>query len=218
MNPNNTILILIITTLSACDYFSSQQNENIETEDTPAPSNKYLIVSGKSVGEINHLFNYNHLLNTFGSNRVEDIELSLPDALGTYTVTIVDKDTPSELIIVWKENLFHQKISYIEITRPESPYSTGNNIRIGTTLEMLEKINGKPITFFGFESDYAGMVINYNEGSLEGSRLGITLDKKNIPLDAVSKKLSGDIKLHSDDDIVQPFKTHILVSSMAVAF
>ncbi len=79
---------------------------------------------------------------------------------------------------------------------PASPWSAyDGRLRIGTPLEELERLNGRPFTFYGFDWDYAGNVIDWNGGELEdiGARLRVTDEA------SLGAGLRGEVKLQSDD-------------------
>ncbi len=69
------------------------------------------------------------------------------------------------------------KIEMIRISGDFSSWHTTEGIRIGTTLDELVELNGKPIQFSGFGWDLGGAIISFNQGKLEKlkSSLHITL-------------------------------------------
>jgi hypothetical protein len=48
-------------------------------------------------------------------------------------------------------------------------------ISLGTTLQELERLNGRPFKLAGFGWDYSGVVIDWAGGSLDSSLAGVKL-------------------------------------------
>lgn len=92
--------------------------------------------------------------------------------------TILFPDTPEEIHITWKNNA-RTRINDIRFTEGGKWRST-SGIKIGTTYEELNQINGKKIDFYGFGWDYSGAVV-WNEGKLEDSNLRIFLAPEHEP-------------------------------------
>lgn len=63
----------------------------------------------------------------------------------------------------------------IRITGTSSSWHTAEGIRIGTTLDELVELNGKPIQFSGFGWDYGGAVLSFNQGKLEKLKPGLDI-------------------------------------------
>jgi hypothetical protein len=87
----------------------------------------------------------------------------------------VFKDSPLELQCIIDEH--DSTIQTIKIKEPGSNWITEDGIKIGTTLDHLVKLNGKPIDFSGFGWDYGGWIFSFGSGKLsklEG-KMGICL-------------------------------------------
>lgn len=62
-------------------------------------------------------------------------------------------------------------ISAIHVRDAGSIWTGPLGIRIGTTSTELERLNGKPFKFLGFDWDYGGYVSNWSEGTLASAFL-----------------------------------------------
>jgi hypothetical protein len=75
-------------------------------------------------------------------------------------------------------------------------------IHIGSTLQELEKVNGKAFTFHGLGWDYGG-VYNWNQGLLDGKPNGcavsIDFDVNPAAPKNATDKIEGERKLESND-------------------
>jgi len=97
-----------------------------------------------------------------------------------------------------------------------SPYHTAGGLKIGTTLNELLKMNGKPIAFLGFGWDYGGGVISLNHGMLENSNVRFNLDiSENHTGD---NALYGDTELNSEMPVVKRLADKIRVSEIIIPF
>ncbi|MFO8148415.1 MAG: hypothetical protein ACQEWG_09005 [Bacteroidota bacterium] len=120
----------------------------------------------------------------------EEIKTRYPDAdikvgIGIYEegteerpYCILFPDTPNHLEITWKD-LERTEIYDIRFTE-KGNWKSSTGIGIGTTLDQLNQLNSKPVSFYGFGWDYSGAVV-WNDGKLENSGLFVFLEARNIP-------------------------------------
>ncbi|HZJ35155.1 MAG TPA: hypothetical protein VFD29_00865 [Gillisia sp.] len=92
--------------------------------------------------------------------------------------SILYPDTPNELHITWSD-ASRAQIYDIRISIG-GDWRSSTGIKIGTTYDELNKLNGKPISFYGFGWDYSGAVV-WNEGKFEKSKLRIFLSPEKEP-------------------------------------
>ena len=127
----------------------------------------------------------------------EEIKNSFPDAtinegMGMFEEGTVEKDftvlypeTPNELHITWADNS-KTKIDEIRFS-DKGKWKSKSGIKIGTTYSELNKMNGKPISFYGFGWDYSGAVL-WSDGKLEDGKLRVFIGPDN----EVNAKYYGD--------------------------
>ncbi|HSP40234.1 MAG TPA: hypothetical protein VLN46_02300, partial [Gillisia sp.] len=77
-----------------------------------------------------------------------------------------------EIQITWADRA-RAKIFDIRFTEA-GRWKSQTGIKIGTTYEELNRINGKEISFYGFGWDYSGAVM-WNDGKLEDSKIFVFL-------------------------------------------
>ncbi|WP_034893449.1 hypothetical protein [Gillisia sp. Hel_I_29] len=127
----------------------------------------------------------------------EEIKNSFPNATinegtGMFEEGTVEKDftvlypeTPNEIHITWTDNS-KTKIDEIRFS-DNGKWKSKSGIKIGTTYSELNKMNGKPISFYGFGWDYSGAVL-WNDGKLENGKLRVFIGPDN----EVNAKYYGD--------------------------
>lgn len=126
----------------------------------------------------------------------------LPEGEGTYPNTLLFPETGNEVVFVWDDTILLSKLSFIRIRGARSDWQTAEGIKLGTTLKELEKLNGKPFSFYGFGWDYSGFV-NWQEGTLQKRKIGAQLM---LPGETVPKEfeaLLGDQEMKSSDALAQ---------------
>ncbi|MDT0675182.1 hypothetical protein [Autumnicola musiva] len=98
--------------------------------------------------------------------------------------TILYPETTNELVITWKNG--KSEIHDIRFADAGN-WKTSSGIKVGTTYDELNRLNGKPVSFYGFGWDYSGAVV-WNGGKLEDSNLHVFLGPEDEPAD----KFYGD--------------------------
>ena len=157
------------------------------------PQDNRVIVLGKSVGAIGAAMTEKDLIQIFGEEKV--IRGAIPVGEGeTIEGTVVFPNSPDELHVLWQDESF-SKIESIGITKPDNTWKTQEGVRFGTNLEQLATVNGQPITFAGFEWDYAGNITNFNGGHFDAKGLGLSLFEGDD-----NQGLIGDKEFKSDKE------------------
>lgn len=149
-------------------------------------------------------------------------------AEGFFTMgTILKTEPQSHIEITWQDEAKKQGIVSVTLVSDQDWYAdsitsgewtSSTGITLGMPVSALQKVNGAPFTFSGFGWDYAGHVINWQKGKLEGSGIAVQLSEGPVSdgLTAEeSAELLGDVELWSDDPLVQEF--HPRVWSVSVA-
>lgn len=147
-------------------------------------------------------------LENLGKMDSEDLKLNYPDAqveegtdlfeVGTEerAYTVLYPGTENELHITWQDRARNDiyDIRYSGTGKWES--ETG--VKVGMTYEDLTRLNGKPVSFYGFGWDYSGAVL-WNGGKLEDSGLRVFLQ----PEKEVSNKYYGDHIIKASEEEIK---------------
>lgn len=78
-------------------------------------------------------------------------------------------DSSRQLMILWSDTIGRRLPSRLIVRGDSSRWSLKPGISLGTTLEQLEQLNGRPFTLAGFGWDYSGVVIDWRGGRLATS-------------------------------------------------
>lgn len=205
------LIILCAALVGAC----KNEKKNSPVKDTPIIKRDSTLVTDSTWGLIEKSANFETLQKLFGSQNVKDQRICGPECIDSLDVTIIFPEKDNEFIVYWEDSLYHRQISLIRCYSDNAPYHTATGIKMGTTLNELLKINGKPIAFFGFGWDYGGSVISLNHGVLEKTNVRFTLDLAENDDD---NSLSGDTELNSEMPAVKKALDKIRVSEFLLLF
>jgi len=133
-------------------------------------------------------------LTRLNSDKIKETypDANIYEALGVFEegtkelpYSVLYPDTPNELNITWAD-ASRTQIYDIRISIG-GDWRSSTGIKIGTTYEELNELNGKPISFYGFGWDYSGAVV-WNEGEFEKGKLRVFLSPEKEP----NSKFYGD--------------------------
>lgn len=203
------LFLSILLVVISCSNDTKSKNP-IEPDNS---TDNFLIIPGKSVGRITATTTEAELQEMFGADKmkIQSIPISEGD---TQEGVVLYPNTPNEIEIIWETAASEGRPAFIRIGKDSTAWKTQEGITIGTPLEELEAINGRPFTFNGFEWDYGGLVTNWNGGKLTDN-LVIALVPKNF--EVMSQAFVGDdVQLSSDDPKVRALQPR--VGSMVITF
>ena len=115
-------------------------------------------------------------------------------------------------------------LSYIRIVDPESTWSLGEGLRMGTTLAELVARNGAPIDFSGFGWDYGGAIAGFRGGTLEprsaqGAQTGFRLSPRpGLDPELENALPNGDSTFSSDDPKFAEIGTSVVIGELTLAY
>ena len=169
MKLKNVLLLLIAFLVISCEPTTkSDPKENPSgtvTKKTETVPN-WTCVPGKQVGLITSTSNEGDIIFEYGKENVTRGEIGLGEGIMAEG-TILFPNTENELFSIWKEDQPFKQIQSIRVRKEGTQWKTAEGITIGTSLEDLVKINGKDFKFAGFEWDFAGVVLDWDEGAID---------------------------------------------------
>ena len=196
-----SFLLLIL----ACEGENKQQNNGTTDPNSvtdqpksttdPAGNDKWICIPGKQVGTITPTTSEKDLIRVFGAENVKRQQLSLDEGV-VVEGTIVYPESPNQLIVEWLPGQLYQKPAIVRIEGEGSKWITSQGIAIGTTLDQLLAINERPISFFGFDWEYSGLVDDWGDGGQVDQDLVVFLAPAKP--DAIYPDLLGDQTFTSD--------------------
>lgn len=150
------------------------------------------IVLGKRVGLITPGMTATELERAYGKGNVKHEDI--PGAEGeTIPGARLFADTDRELEVIWDPENEKKKVVF-DVHVIGTAWKFENGLKVGMTLEEVEKINGKPFKISGFAWDYGGYA-NFEGGKLFGK---VSL-RFNPSTEEIPEYLMGDKELSSTD-------------------
>jgi hypothetical protein len=77
--------------------------------------------------------------------------------------------------VLWQDTTARRRPARVILRGSRSRWQMPRGISLGTSLQELERLNGRPFTLAGFGWDYAGVVTDWRGGALDTALAGIKL-------------------------------------------
>lgn len=161
-------------------------------------SQKWIVDPNAGVGGITSGSSKDDLAKIFGAENVESYEVPVGEGM-TVEGTRIFGGTKNEVLIEWKQSGAPERIT---ISMPETDWRTKDGITVGTSLDEVEKVNGCPFKLTGFEWDYPGRTVSWEEGKLPGA-LQLEFDYSNTLSLEEEMQVMGDRDLSSDHPVMK---------------
>lgn len=143
--------------------------------------------------------------------------------------TILKTEVASHIEITWmNDSLRTDVISVTQVsdsdwygdTLARSVWKSSTGVCVGMSIETLQKINGRVFRFSGFGWDYAGGVLSWNGGTLEGKGIAVQLSEGPIPAsvkvtDEERNSVLGDVEVQSDNPVLVSYAPRVWSISVA---
>jgi hypothetical protein len=167
----------------------------LTTRDAAAQSAKdRIIVPGKRAGAITHRTSKARLIRIYGRANVRDYAFPLGEG-ETAPGAIVYKGTRDEIQIRWKVR--NRTVGSVQVFHRASTWRTRRGIRLGTSIQRVQALNGRVFQIYGLGWDYSGRLASWNGGRLPKSLIVAFGERRKTPL-AVERKVMGDKKFPSN--------------------
>ena len=153
--------------LAACEA------ESRPTAKADTSGSQWEIVPGH-VGPITGQINEAELRQRY-PNAVEATRVQLGEGETAPGAVLFPQDSLGRAEIIWRDTLTRARPSRIVLRGDRSRWRLSRGISLGTTLQELERLNGTPFTLAGFGWDYAGVITDWQGGSLDSALAGIKL-------------------------------------------
>lgn len=216
-SPASHILWLLLLALFAlaCSSDPRQpETENAlpENPEGQTASPDFTVEPGKRVGGITVNSTEADIKALYGEDQVQFRSVYIGEGESQPGV-VVFPNTPNELEIVWDIAAATGNPEFIRASQKGSSWRTADGVTVGTSLEELERINGKPFSIYGFGWDYGGLVTDWQGGELNAHLIVALVPGKP---ELVGAKVSGDQAFSSDDPNIQAVEPR--VGSMVITF
>lgn len=111
----------------------------------------------------------------YGPSAVDSARIELGEGETTPGTVLYPGDSLRRAEIVWKDTLSRRRPARVILRGTRSKWQVGRGISLGTSLQELERLNGRPFILAGFGWDYAGVVTDWKGGALDSTLAGIKL-------------------------------------------
>ena len=166
----------------------------------------FLVKPATSVGMINKTSTEAELIEAYGKDNVKRYQIPVGEGFEVEG-TILFPGTDKELTIEWKNDFKEPR--RITIAHPNTKWVIDSGISIGTTLGKLEKINGHGFKLTGFDWDYPGRTVSWEQGVLP-RQLQLDLDSDvELPFED-QKKILGDGLFNSGNKIIKKMNLKVV--------
>jgi hypothetical protein len=191
----------------------------------PSPDD-YLVIPGSKVGMINAQSSEKRLRDILGEENVSSETIYLGE--GQYVQgTVLFRNTPNEVNIMWKDSSTNARPEWVRLKPAGQPQASDwlieGGIHIGSTLQEVEKANGKPFMLSGFGWDYGGSVTDWKQGKLAFSKEGLSYlslvfgyDPDNERQQKLAQSVMGDSEFTSSQPVM--YELNPRVESITVRF
>ncbi len=120
---------------------------------------------------------------------------------GTYEAVALWPDDPEKRIEVSFKDGDMNEIDAVAVAGASPRWSVAG-VKFGTTLDEVERLNGRPFKLYGLGWDFGGMIFDWNGGALGkiegGCRVGVSMADRMAAAGFLPVELTGDRELRSD--------------------
>jgi hypothetical protein len=170
----------------------------VRARSAPAASTHTVTCGGIFAKDSSHL----KLAMTFDSKNITFTDVDASNG-SKVPASVLFPNDPKRRLEVWWSNQAARSGTYLIVINGKSTWSAPGGLRLGLTLQQLEKLNKKAFKLKGFDKDGVATVSDWDSGELAnlpgGCKSGLSLraDPK-APADAISA-LSPDKEFNSQD-------------------
>lgn len=181
---------------------------------SPQAAADFVIVAGQSFGPINADATEESLKQQFGADKVKREKMYVGDGIEMDGAVVFPNEPEKRVEVFWFEE-DPKRVQLVQIHGEKSEWKTAQGVTLGTTLQELEKLNGKPFAIMGLGWDFGGTVSDWKGGALDG--LTLRCDATDVQLsEAESATILGDQVVQSSLPAMQ--KANPKVSKITLAF
>jgi hypothetical protein len=140
----------------------------------PAPVDSAWLIRPGYVGPITAQTSEADLRRIFGAG-VDEARIGLGEGETAPGTVLYRDDSLRRAEIIWRDTTNRRHPARVILRGDRSRWRVGSAISLGTSLQDLERLNGKPFSLAGFGWDYAGGVIDWKGGALDTALAGVRL-------------------------------------------
>ena len=162
---------------------------------------EWRIVPARSVGFITRESSESDLARHYGPSVEDSQRIDIGEGETAPGAVLFPSDSLRRLEIIWQDTVRHARPARFILRGDSSRWTLDRGISLGTTLQELERLNGRPFRLAGFGWDYSGVVFDWSGGALDSMLPGVKLYLDPGPRayqSAPYRKVLGDREYSSD--------------------
>ena len=150
------------------------------TSPVAAQAPSLLVVPDRDIGPLRITSTYQSLLQALGPTAIKRSDVHLGEGIFEPGAELFPNDSLRRATIYFGDTLGLTRPLGLTISSRGTLWQLPSGITVGTTLQRLEQLNGRPFTFNGFGWDYSGRGADWQGGQLAtivgtNLELGVTL-------------------------------------------
>jgi hypothetical protein len=138
-------------------------------------STEWRIAPGSTTGPLVLTTSEADLRQRYGAGSVDSTRIQIGEGETMAGAVLYPGDSLRRAEIVWQDSIPRRRPARIILRGSRSRWQVNRGISLGTSLQELERLNGRPFTLAGFGWDYAGVVTDWKGGALDSSLAGVKL-------------------------------------------
>jgi hypothetical protein len=136
---------------------------------------EWRIVPTGSAGPLTRETSEAGLRQHFGATAVDSSRIPVGEGETMPGTVLYPGDSLRQAEIVWQDSVKRQRPARIILRGNRSLWQVGRGISLGTSLQELERLNGRPFILAGFGWDYSGVVTDWKGGALDSLLASVKL-------------------------------------------
>jgi hypothetical protein len=141
----------------------------------PPVAAEWRIVPSRSAGPLTSESSEADLRQRYGPEMVSSTRIQIGEGETMPGTVLFPGDSLRTAEIIWADSVRRSRPTRFILRGSRSLWQTAEGISLGTTLQELERLNGRPFTLAGFGWDYGGVVIDWAGGALHTALAGVKL-------------------------------------------
>jgi hypothetical protein len=162
---------------------------------------EWQIVPGRSAGLITAEGSEADLRQQYGRSAVAPERIEIGEGETAPGTVLFRSDSLRRLEIIWRDTVRRAHPARLILRGDSSRWTLDRGISLGTTLQDLERLNGRAFKLAGFGWDYSGVVFDWSGGALDSLLSGVKLyldPGPNTYESAPYRQVLGDREYSSD--------------------
>ena len=135
----------------------------------PTVGVEWMIVPNRSVGPLTRESSEAQLKQRYGPEMVSSARIQIGEGETMAGTVLFPGDSLRTAEIIWTDSVSRRSPARFILRGSRSMWQTAEGISLGTTLQELERLNGRPFMLAGFGWDYGGVVTDWGGGTLESA-------------------------------------------------